>query len=284
MRKLFTVLLAVVVLALAAFGVYMLFPQGESVADLGPFMQPIVEWTAAEAVEAVPRANVPDQLLVLPFPGDIRDRVQAAVVEAVEERGLARVVDPETFKEKAASESDWGSLVKDVLGLGPELPEKAREFLKRHALPGVLLGEAGVKETESDGSVSLRLRIYDTAGATIYDGTVKRVYKKSLFSWAYLRSRILGVSLAWRLLGWLLFLIVLPLVLSPLLMRRLKRESNVANGITLAGLTLVTAFALWLALALSSSLWAALWIGVLGVGVGGVYHYLILDFFEELRQ
>lgn len=284
MRNLFMFMLALVVLALAAFGVWQLLPKGESVPDLGPFMQPILEWTVDEAVDGVPRTGVPDQLLVLPFPGDVRDRAQAAVVAAIGDRGLSRVVDQAAFKEKAAAEQDWSSLFKDILGLEPKLPDKAQEFLQRHALPGVLMGDATITETETEGGVSLSLRIYDTLGKLVHGGEAKQVYTKSLFSWPYLRSRILDIALAWRLLGWVLLMLLVPLVLSPLLTRRLKRESNAINGVTLVGLTLATAFALWVALAFSTSLWSALCVAVLGLGVGGVYHFLIVDFLEDLRK
>lgn len=284
MRSLFMFILALVVIALAAFGVWQLLPKGESVPDLGPFMQPILEWTADEAVDAVPRQGVPDQLLVLPFPGDVRERGQAAVVAAIEDRGLSRVVDREAFKEKAAAEKDWATLFKDILGLEPKLPDKAQEFLQRHALPGVLMGEATIAETDAEGGVTLRLRIYDTLGKLMHGGEAKRVYAKSLSSWPYLRSRILTISLAWRLLGWLLFLLLLPLVLSPILTRRLKRESNATNGVTLVTLTLVSAIVLWGGLAFSTGFWSAFCVAVLGLGVGGVYHFLIVDFLEDLRK
>ena len=287
MRNIFFFMVSLAVLGLAGFGIWKLVPHGESVPDLGPFMQPLLEATVAEAVEAIPRAKTPNALFVLPVRGDVRDLVRKEIVSAVSERGIARIIDQASLGEKLGGEGILGGILKEVLGADPKIPvdiKKAEEFLKRCSLPGLLWAEARIVETDEEGRVELRVRILNATGEEVFDRKVVKTYGKGFFSWPYLRSRILGVSLAWRLLGWLVFVLLLPIVGSPIITKRLKRESNVTNAITLFFLTALSAVALWFLLGFSTGFWSACAVGVLGIGVAGVYHYLVADFLEDLRR
>ncbi len=287
MRNLFVFIVALVVLALAAYGVWQLVPHGEVQADLGTFMQPLLEETVEAAVTGFQRRAMPSALYVFDFQGEGGAIAKALVIEVIRRRGLAKIIEEVTLGEKLGGSGFLGTLAKELFGKDPTAAPvigQAVTFVKKHELPGFLTARVAVKETEQDGSVDLRLLVFNAAQGRFHESQAQRTYAKGLFSWPYMQSQILEISVAWRLLGWLLFLIVLPIALSPLLIRRLRRESNVTNAVSIVALTVVAALTLWFALALKGGLVTALAVGVLGVGASGVYHYLILDFLEDLRR
>ena len=134
MKNLFTALLALVVLGLAAFGVWNLIPRGKRVPDLGPFMQPLMERTVAAAVDTFPREAMPDAVFVLPLRGDVRELAHAALTAELSERGLARIIGQASLGEQLGGPGTLGTILKNLLGADPTVPidrEKAREFLER---------------------------------------------------------------------------------------------------------------------------------------------------------
>ncbi len=277
---------AVALLGLAAFGLWKLFGS-RGPEDLGPFLQPLLCEAVSEAVSALPREKMPPAVFIPPVRGDIRDQVRQALREELERRGLATPIDRAALGERLGGESFVGKLVKELLGGDPKLPldlKRAGEFLKRTGLPGLLLCEAGIEDTERRGSVSVRLTVLVPPQGVACRAEAVAAVPKSFTSWRYVRSLIVGTSLGWRLVGWAVFVLLLPLVTAPLLFRALKRESNLVNALSLFTLTAVSAASLWLLLGFSGSTPAALCVGVLGFAGAGVYHYLVLEFFEDLRR
>jgi hypothetical protein len=86
-----------------------------------------------------------------------------------------------------------------------------------------------------------------------------------------------------RLVVWLLVVLLLPLVVSPLASRALERESNAMNLVMLLGLTAITGVA---ALAMLGFRLETAWSAVLllaGVGLALGYNWMVLSKLEELR-
>jgi len=247
-----------------------------------------------QAVRRMPRDENVKQLLVADLPGDhtgyLKEQLRAELRSSgkfeVADDTLVQRVKKEVLGVAKSSGLISRDLVESIEGDGIRSLEAAIEFGERAGVDGVLFGEVTDFSASDKGSrVDMMLRIVDVKGKrAIFGDNIGNEVKPGPTSPSYVRARIIGSSKGWRLLTWVLVVLLLPLVLSHFLTLLLERESNAANVMALIGLTvidLLLAFAL-LGFYVASIAAAGVLIFALLLSLG--YNYWIYNLLERLRK
>jgi hypothetical protein len=87
----------------------------------------------------------------------------------------------------------------------------------------------------------------------------------------------------WRLAGWLLFVLLLPVATAPFWLRLLDNESNADNAFALAFLTLVDAALAWGLLGFPLTRWPMLVPVAFALGIAAAWNFFALNLLETRR-
>jgi len=290
MRAALKIVLSVAVLALAGYGAYRLLGAGGGDEGLGIFRETLLARAIPPAARAIGEA-APVKLYVLPLRDDGGGVVRARLDREIRREGRARVIERATLAEEVRERAPGilAPLVDRVLGGDPDRPldrDEAVSFARGAGLDAVVAGDVRVFDDGEDRArIDATFEAIDAAsGRSLVAHEARAEIRKSLADPVYLRARIASVSIAWRILGWIIFALALPWLLWAPARRVLERDSNARNAWLLAAVTLLDAALLWVLLGFPGTAAGAIAVGVLGLGLAGTYTYLALSEIDELRR
>lgn len=214
------------------------------------------------------------QVIFPDLPGDPTGHLSLRLREILEQRQMFKV-QPIRLEDEARAGvgGRLQELAADVLNRALE-PEKARELAKLKQVDGTLRGQVFERiDDQEQAALGLRLSLVDLEGQERWALETRRTEPKRLTSLPYFRLWMGAWSLPGRMVSWLIFCVVLPLVLSPLVKSVLRRERNGSTAALLAALAaLDTALAAALAgLPAPAFLTALAFVAVFAVAAGLSY-------------
>jgi hypothetical protein len=295
-RKAFLIAAGVLCLAVAAFLVFLMFrPSGEKGPELPPVRMRLAKRLVPEAVRDM-RGKLPPTFagaVLLQFQGhrqalDVRKLVR----QEIEGSGALRLGEIEQVV--AARESSKGledrardyvnGLLASALGKEPPRPdERVSEALRAAKLDGYVGAVVSFLEDSHEAErLDLTLYALDADGREVFRKAYLSEIRKSVFDLEYYRLSLAGLGTFWRLIAWVLVVLVVPVITFFAPRAAIRSESN---GRILAALAIYTAFDGLAALALLgfeiSGFFSFLAL-VLSLGLGGFYNWAIFTEIKDL--
>jgi hypothetical protein len=234
-------------------------------------------WQAAKGIPAeLPGIT---KVAVLRLDGrDADGSVTAKLAECIQRVGRYEVL----------HDSFVGNLMKE-LGIDAKpvstLAEAAKAG-KRMGVSGVVFGEvAELASDEASASIRLDLRVANVErGDSAFGESFAAKEPPSAASVAGVQRSIRASSVVKRLLIWLAFAALVPIILIPIIKHFLEQESNAVNFALLVALTLADLALAYVLCGLAVFEWlpAALLVG--SVIAGGAYNYWLCETVERLRK
>ena len=163
--------------------------------------------------------------------------------------------------------------------------EKAVEVGKALDVTGVVFGEVSEFERdETSARIQLDMKVANVAdGKVAFAGSFGQEEPPAGDSSQRLRNTINATSAVKRVLVWLAFAAMLPLLLVPIIKHFLARESNAVNMALLIALTLADLALAYVLCGLDITGWIAGILLVLAVASAGIYNYWLCSTVERLR-
>lgn len=233
-------------------------------------------WQAAEAIPA----GLPDieKIAVVRLGGrDVNGYISKKLAECMHQLGRYEVLH-ETF---------IGKLMRE-LGIDEHPVTRLDEAVKagkQMGVSGVVFGN--VPEFTSDqhsASVRLNLRVANVkTGEAVFADSFAQREPPSPASLEGIRHSVLATAVIQRVIIWLAFAVLLPLVLVSFIKHLLTKESNAVNFAMLAGLTLADLAVAFLLCGLVVLTWLPGLAIVAAAVAGGAYNYWVCSRLEELR-
>ena len=163
--------------------------------------------------------------------------------------------------------------------------ERAVEVGKELDVSGVVFGEVSQFERSEDSArIRLEMKVANVAdGKIAFAGSFGQEEPPAGTSSERTREAINTTSVVKRLLVWLAFAAILPLLLVPIIKHFLARESNAVNLALLIALTLADLALAYVLCGLAVTGWIVGVLLVLAVASGGIYNYWLCSTVETLR-
>jgi hypothetical protein len=235
-------------------------------------------WQAAKALAAKELAGI-EKIAVLRLGGrDTGGRVTSQLADCIHRTGPVEVLH-ESFVNNLMKE--LGIADKPVTTLA-----EAAQAGKKMGVSGVVFGDvAELTSDDRSASVRLNLRLANVAKEeAVFAESFAAKEPPSAASVKGVRYAIQATSPVKRLLIWLAFAAILPILLIPLLKGFLAQESNAVNFGLLTGLTLADLLLAFLLCGLIAVDWVPALLLVGAAGASGVYNYWLCCTVEKLRQ
>jgi len=232
---------------------------------------------AAQAIP--PRLGGVEKIVVLRLAGHDDDGyVTARLGECVQKAGGYSVLH-ETFVSNLMRELK-------IDRKGVSTLEEAVAAGRKIGVSGVIFGDVPeFRRDEASASIRLNIRLarVDTA-QSLFAESFTQTEPPSPASIAGVRKSVNATSVVKRILVWLAFAAIVPLLLIPVLKRFLERESNAVNLALLVALTLLDLVLAFFLCGLDVFAWIPGILLVLAVVAGGLYNYWLCSTIEGLRK
>lgn len=237
----------------------------------------LIETVSDKVADDLPKREHVRSLAVLPLTGDgtgfvtirLRERISASGKYQILEESFLRKLLREVRKETiATSQLNDAVTIARKLGVDAVIFGEMREF------------------TVSDDAATLKLELRmaerESGQAVFARSYTERVGGTRMTS-TYWRARLADSPAGARIITWVMFTLLLPLVTAPLVRRLAAEESNTVNLLMLLGYTLVD----MLAAAFLTGFWIpSPWTAgllLLALSGSGYYNYWIASFIDRMR-
>ena len=225
---------------------------------------------AAAVARAMPEEWRRRKIFVAPLGSDASGYVTAALTRAIRRLDRAEPVAPPLTGKMI-------SLVAALAGkeAGAATPERRTAALKIAKEAGadlLLLGRVrALSLTDGVPRIDLGVEVLDA-------GTGSKAWEREVFWTPPFLERTVGlVSPMKRAVGWILFVVLLPWAVMPVMKRVLERESNAANAVLLVSLAGLAAVLAYVALAGELAGWAGGFF-LVAVAFGFLYNAGVLNY------
>ena len=234
-------------------------------------------WDAAEGVPS----NLPGvhKLAVLRLAGrDMEGFVTGKLTECLHRRGHYEILH-ETFVGN----------VKRELGIEPEPVRTLVEALdagKGLKVDGVVFGEVTeFRRDRATARIAMDLKVAKVSdGRVLFSSGFSASAPSSDEAAGKLKYSIRATSVVRRILLWLAFAAIAPLLLIPIIRHFLERESNAVNFALLVALTLMDISLAFVLCGLDLDSWIPAALLVVAALSGGLYNYWLCSTVERLRR
>jgi len=164
--------------------------------------------------------------------------------------------------------------------------DEAAKAGKKMGVSGVVFGEVPeFSADEAAASIRLNLRVANVEkGVSAFAESFAAKEPPAATSVAGVRRSIRTSSVVKRLLIWLAFAALLPVVLIPIIKHFLEQESNAVNFALLVGLTLADLALAYVLVGLAVFEWVPALLLLGSVVAGGAYNYWLCSTIERLRR
>jgi len=267
----------VMIVMLAALGIYLgyrYFTSEPPPQEFNHYQEYVIDQAAGELVAAVaPARGKPRKLLLPRGRGDATGRVTYVVEQKLKDSGRAEVLEPQITEDAQESVKEWFfSAARKIIK-----PEEAKALAERsHADAFLFLTVEEFYDSPRASMLSISFQLQDGSGEEISRGQAGGKLVKSAFSLTYLRLWM------WSRSPWVA--IFLPLATYKIGYSVLAKQRNLYNALLIGAYTAVDAVGAWILLGFTLEGFATFMLFVLALLGGGVWSFLILDEFEDMRR
>jgi hypothetical protein len=255
---------------------YQLFgPRGE---ELGFMRRTLTDRVVGSAAADLPRRENVKTVAVLDLPGDANGFITTELRRRVADSGKYELIEDSFFRKLLR---EFGYNQAPVSGL-----REAVAAARNLGVDAVVFGE--VPEFKSSGdaaSLALEIRMAEReSGQAVFAKSYRETATGRPTALSYWRARMADSPKGTRILVWVLFATLLPLLLAPVVRWLAGQDSNTINLAMLVGLTLVDLLAAWFLTGFwIPTLWSAAMLVAATAG-GGYYNYRVATAIDEMAR
>jgi len=234
--------------------------------------------TAAVAALEIPGREGITTLAVLPLRNDPNEIVTRRLKDAIAERGRYEVVEESLFRRLL------GQLRQSPIP--PPTVADAVSAVRQIGADAVLFGEVTrFSGAEGQAMLAIDLRMAERdSGQAVWVKHYEEQISGAPASVDYWRARLADSAKPSRILLWLGFTLLFPLLTAPLIRRVTSEESNAANLAMLIGYTGVSVALAWALTGFWAPSWWTVLALLLALGLSGVYNYKVASALDDLRR
>jgi hypothetical protein len=261
--------------ALGAFAFHVLGPEPKRLDSL---RRAVADSACAEAVDKLPHDKSVYRIAVLPFERDYTSYISDTLRSRLAATGRYNVSDKGFWERlmKTLNRDPW-----EVVGA-----DAALHAGRRMGLDAVVFGVVP-EQAEDAGKAGIVMNVTMlrvSTGERIADFTIEQGINKSLASPRYVESQVHNSALLGRVTLWATLCLALPVILSFLVQRVTRLESNAFNALMLAGFVAVDVVLAVLVLNVPLSAYPGWLVLLLAGGAAAGYNYVACTKIDEVSR